>query len=152
MLDKTKINKYGLVGLILVSVMLILNMILIQVPQDNTGNAFLYRFTQTVLNPYILISIIPYVIASIVIDRRLDSHTYTKKRLAEKDRFNLQNIFIGIQIAMVLWILGLLFGLDNLLIQLVYYVVALAIGLVIPTLLFSKREHDSESQKDELEF
>jgi len=152
MLDKTKINKYGLLGLILVSVMLILNILLVQVPQDNTSNPFLYRFTQTVLNPYILISIIPYVIASIVIDRRLDSHTYTKKRLAEKDRFNLQNIFIGIQIAMVLWIVGLLLGLDNLLIQLVYYVVALGIGLMIPTLLFSKREQDEDTKKDELEF
>jgi len=147
MLDKVQVNTYGLLGLGLVATMIVLRMLLVAVPEGEATNPLLYRFITTILDPYILFSSIPYVIGSIIISQRLNSKVYTQRRLSTKDRFSLQNIFIGLQISMVLWILGMLLGLNNIVLQVVYYIAALAVGLVIPFLLFSR--NDQSSKKDD---
>lgn len=151
MLDKMQVNKYGLLGLILITTMIILRMFQIQIPEGEATNPILYRFVGAIVDPYVLLTVIPYILVSIVVSQRLNSRDYTKRRLAAKDRFTLQNLFIGLQIAMILWIIGLILGLNDVVLKIVYYVAALAIGLVIPSLLFSKRDSDV-AKNDELEF
>lgn len=151
MLSRIQINKYGLLGLVLVTLMVVLRMLQVVIPEGETTNPLLYRFISAVIDPYVLLTVIPYVVLSILINRRLASRVYTKRRLASRDRFNLQNVYVGLQITMVLWIIGLVLGLNQVIIQVVYYVVTLAIGMVIPFLLFSNRESTS-GKDDELEF
>lgn len=140
MLSNIQVNKYGLLGFILVTLMLILRMLQVQIPETDIGSPVLYRILTTVTDPYMLISIVPYVVASLVINRRLDSQLYTKRRLSTRQRLVYQNIFIGIQIALFLLIIGLFLGLNNILWQVIYYIAVVAFSLFIPFQVLSKRE------------
>jgi hypothetical protein len=140
MLNNLQVNKYGLLGFVLVTLMLIIRMIQAQVPETGVDSPVLYRILTTVTDPYILMSIVPYVVASLIINRRLDSRLYTKRHLSARQRLIYQNIYIGIQIALVFLIVGLFLGLNYLHWQLIYFVAVVAFSMFIPFQVLSKRE------------
>jgi len=147
MLNNLSINKYGILGIVLILLMLSIRMLSIPLLQDLDMTPFLYRLLVTVADPYILFSIIPYVIFNLLINSRLSPQSFTKYKTSSRARYNLQTIFIGMQIAFILLIVGLFLGLQNIVWQIVYYMVAVAIGLVMPFFLFSRRGDQTQEEK-----
>jgi Zn-dependent membrane protease YugP len=90
------------------------------------------------------------VTASLIINRRLDSRLYTKRHLSTRQRLVYQNVFIGIQIALIFLIIGLFLGLNNFLWQIIYFVAVVAFSLFIPFQVLSKRELPTQDDSLEL--
>ena len=150
MTNNLRISPYGIVGFTLVVLMIVIRMILVDVPSDNTS-PIVYRLTRTLIDPYMLMAIIPYVALSLFVNRRLDSRFYTHHILSHQERLRFQNLYLGAQLAMVLLIIGLFLGITGIITRIFYYIIAVVFGLITPQLIFTNRQEISPG-KNELEF
>jgi Flp pilus assembly protein TadB len=118
-----KININGALSLFLVVVMIVL------VLAAGKGSYFFYA----------LIAIVPYVTTIYFLTRRRVSRRFTRRYRTLDDRLGSIQMLIGTHLMFVLWLLGLFLDL-NFLLQLVYYFVAMVVGITLPFILISRDE------------
>ncbi|MBZ0297500.1 MAG: hypothetical protein K8L99_33390 [Anaerolineae bacterium] len=154
MFENIKVNVYGLFGFVLLAIMLMIRMLQVEIPDDVSSSPLVYRLGNALFDPYILASIIPYVIISFFVGTRLNSMAYVSQRLSKQQRLRYQRFYIGTQIAFILAIVGLLLGLGNLLWRMLYYVIVVAVGFLIAFFVVSPADDSKKSKQtsDELEF
>jgi hypothetical protein len=118
-----KINFNGALSLFLVVVMLVLVL---------AADKAKYFF-------YALIAIVPYVTTIYFLTRRRVSRRFTRRYRTLDERLGSIQMVIGTHLVFVFWVLGLFLNLGFLL-QLVYYFVALIVGIALPFILISRDE------------
>ncbi len=152
MFSKARLNWAGVVVFSLVVVMILIRMAQAKVPSSTSLSPVLYRLIAAISDPYVLLSTVPYIFVSIFLSRRLGSTSYTKRRLSRREHSRYQNTFVGAHIAFVLLILGLLLGLGHILWRIIYYVIAIAAGMLTSFLVIAYDDREDITTVDELEF
>ena len=154
MFQNIRINLYGLFGFILLLIMLGIRMSQVEIQGETTTNPFIIMLGRSLLDPYILATIIPYIFVSISVGSRLNSKKYVEQRLSSQEKLRFQRIYIATQIAFILAIIGLFLGMPNVLWQLIYYIIAVAAGFIASFFLVSLADDvpSTQTEKDELEF
>lgn len=140
---KIQVNRHGMTSLILTLVLILVHLFFVQAQNNAT---LLRRVINVFGDPYVLFSVILYILVVGWFSRNEVSQSFTLGHRIPDRKFNIFRILLGAHITFVLLILGLLLTQEyRLWERLIYIMISLAVGFVVPQLLVSRNVRDDNA-------